>query len=234
MSKNNALLAVLLFTILISSCIAGQNLITFWEIKITSGALIFPFTYILVAISTEINGLKYTRSLIRITAFCSLVMSAIIMLFTILPSDKAYIGDIAIYHKFCSRLAYLMSISSFAYLISEYINSWALEKFRIMMNGRHFILRVFLSSSIGSIVDTWLVFPFFISRQTSLESSLIETCIHMFLKLGYDLLLLPIGWLIIEYIKRQKNNFDDMLPDFIKQYSSRHYLSSILVLGEKQ
>lgn len=231
--SNLMVLGMLILTIQLSSCIAGQNLISIYGLRVTYGALIFQLTYILVAVSTELFGLEYTRSVIKTTVFCNLLMVSIILLFAMLPSSRSYLGDADLYHRFCMRLTYLMTVSAFAYYISEYTNSWVISKLKILTNGKYFVMRVWLSTTVGTIVDTWLVFPFYLSRQIDLSSSIIETFIHMFAKLGYDAFLVPISWIIIEIIKKRNSIEKRLLPEYAFEFTSGNYLKSIASNFEK-
>lgn len=222
--KYSIIIALLLYMILYTGIVAGQNLITFFGITITTGMLIFPFTYILIAISTELYGTRKTREIIFCSAFCNILMIFIIFIFSKIPSERAYIGDPAIYHNFTSRLSYLMLVSTVAFLVSENANVWIISKLRALTNNGNLLTRAFLSTASAIIIDTWLVFPLFLSRQNDLGLAVWETLIVMCIKLGYDIVLLPIFCVIIEMIKYQHGDREDCLPGYAKAFTSSSYL----------
>ena len=218
-------IAMLIFTILVTSSIAGQNLINVFGHNIATGMLLFPLTFPLVAAATELYGFEYTRSIIWTAAFCNMLMVFMIFLFTIIPSSRAYVGDPVLYHKFCDRLSYLVLISTFAYLISEYVNARIISKLGIWTSGNFLLFRALASISVAIMIDTWLIFPFFISRQKMLSVAIGETFIDMFVKIGYEILLLPLFWLLVEYVRYKEGRYyQEQLPECSSSYSSVHYL----------
>lgn len=225
-AKSDLKIAMLMFVILIASSIAGQNFINLFDHNIATGMLIFPINFILVALITELYGFRYARSIILFAAFCNMILASIIILFTKIPSSSAYIGDALVYHKFCERLAHLIFISTCAYIISEYTNAWIISNLSRIFSGKFLLWRAFLSISIGVTVDTWLFFPIVLSRQNSTSAAAMETFFDMFVKIGYEMLLLPLFWILIEYSKYRKQNtsYFDNLPESALPYSSVHYL----------
>lgn len=218
-------ITMLLFAIIVTSSVAGQNLIQVFGYTISTGMLIFPLTFVLVATATEIYGFKFARSMIWTAGFCNLFMVTVILLFIKIPSSHAFVGDIAIYQKFSLRLAYLMSISTFAYVISEYVNAWLISRLSALVNGRFLLFRALFSISIAVTVDTWLVFPFFFSRQGNISAAVVETLMDIIIKISYEILLLPLVWFLVAYIRNKNNEsrFSDLAPSL--SYSSIDYLA---------
>lgn len=224
--RYDTIIALLMYMILFTSVIAGQNLIEVFGITITTGMLIFPFTYILIAASTELYGIKKTREIIFSVAFCNIIMILTIFAFTQIPSERAFLGNSELYHDFSNRISYLLFISTIAFLISENLNAWIISRLKILTSGNMLVFRAFLSTACAIILDTWLVFPLFLSRQQDIEIAILETLVVMTVKLAYDMALLPVFWAIIAFIKYKSDEEIDALPECARPYTAAHYLST--------
>lgn len=205
LKKDRALLiplAVLVFLISITSCIVGQNFIQIGSVNLTTCILLFPWSFILVSVITESYGFRQSRHVIYSVAGCTYLMVAIIYLYTLIPTDDAFIGDPLLYKEFQKRLIFLMLVTATAYLVSEFCNAMILSYLKHLTSGRHMLLRVFFSISLATLIDTLLVFSFFSSRYTDIKLAVFETSMVLAIKITYEMLLLPVFWLMSNYIKK--------------------------------
>lgn len=219
------IIAMCLYTIMITSIIAGQNAVKIFNHTITTGMLIFPLTYILVATSTELYGVKKTRIIILCASFGNLFMGGMIFLFTKLPISSSFIGNVQLYHQFSHRLSYFLFISTFAFVVSESANVWVISRLRLITGGKKLLLRAFLSTSSAVIIDSWILFPLSISfiKNAKLSQAIVETFLIMLIKIGYDMLLLPVFWVVVAIIKQKEGI--GILSDCAVPFSSITYLN---------
>lgn len=229
-------LAMIVFTILTSGAIVGQNFITVFGLNnISTSMFITPIAFILVAAITELYGFRYARSVIWMFSVCSLFMAFLLFIFTKIPASNAYIGDVNVFHKFCIRLAIIVTSSAVISLISEHVNAWSISKLRMFTRGRFLLLRAFLSISFAVAIDTGLFFPFFILRQHyNITASFEEICLHISVKILFEVMLLPVFWLIVECIKLKEGEAEfDTLPECGIFYSSARLLQPGVTIGGK-
>ena len=221
-------IAMFLYAILLTSLIAGQNLINIFGYTITSGMLIYSFTLHFIAAATELFGFKKARTMVWTTTVCNVFMISIIIAFTYLPSSAAYIGDSEVYRDFSQGMAFLMSVSTYSYVISEYINVWIISKLRALTNGKFLLLRALFSTSVATIADTLLVFPFFLTRQETLSEAMVGMFIVLGVKLIFDIIFLPLVWIIVAYVRYKDSSLNNNSTDSMSSpYSSVTYLSNI-------
>lgn len=221
------IVAMSIYTILITSIIAGQNTIRVFGHTITSGMLIFPLTYILIAVSTEICGVKRTRAIIFFSSLCNFFMGLVIFIFTKIPSESSFFGNSSFYHDFSCRLSYFLFISTIAFMISENVNVWVISRLDFLTGWRMLIFRTFLSTSCAIIIDTWILFPIsiYFIKKSAIGQAIIDTFIIMIIKMTYDLLMLPIYWVIVGIIReREKRLTLENSPPCVLPYSSVSYL----------
>lgn len=218
------IITMCLYTILVTSIIAGQNTIRIFNHTITTGMLIFPLTYILIAMSTELSGIKKTRLIIFTAGACNIFMGAMIIIFTKLPVTGSFVGNAELYQQFSYRLSYFLFASTFAFVISENANAWILTRLKILIGGERLFLRAFLATTSAIAIDTWILFPvsIFYVKSERIDHAIVETFIIMLIKIVYDILLLPLFWIIIALIKKEDVN---SLPSFAKPFTSTAYLN---------
>jgi len=218
---------MLIFTILVASTIAGQNFISILGYKITSGTLIYPFTFPLVASLTELYGFRYARSVIWTGAFCNLLMAIIIFIISMTPSSQAYVGDVDIYHRFCERMTKLITFSTLAFIVSEYANAWILSRLGVLIQGKFLLIRALLSVSSAVAIDTWIIFPLFLTRQKNISIALKETFAYMMIKIIMEICLLPVFWAIVEYVRRREGGYHfSEIPECGLPFTSVQYIKT--------
>ena len=74
------------------------------------------------------------------------------------------------------------------------------------------------------IIDTLFIFPFFFTRHHNLKDAITEALVDIVIKMFYEILLLPVIWLIVAYINYRNNQFY-LHSSFSGFYSSVDYLS---------
>ncbi|MDR0448213.1 MAG: queuosine precursor transporter [Treponema sp.] len=171
------------------------------------GTLLFPLSYVLGDILTEVYGFRAARRVIW-TGFACLALSAL-MFFILqkLPSDphwESYTGSAAykaILGGMSSGAIVLASLA--AYLAGEFSNSILLSKMKVLFRGRFLWIRTIGSSVIGELLDS-LVFVGIASLAgvfgRELFLSLVFT--NYLLKLSLEIILTPFTYLAVGFLKK--------------------------------
>ena len=132
------------------------RLIRIAGLETDAGTLIFPFTFILSDLITEVYGYKYARRAIWAGFLFNFVFIFYGQMVIHLPSpDYA----IATNNKFDQLLGFNVRIilaSTISYLCSEPLNSYIMAKLKIRTNGRMMYLRFVLSTVIASLFDSFM------------------------------------------------------------------------------
>ncbi|MDR1148675.1 MAG: queuosine precursor transporter [Spirochaetaceae bacterium] len=122
------------------------------------GTLIFPLSYVLGDILTEVYGFKASRRVIW-TGFCALVLSSLVFfLLRVLPADpvwETYAGTAAYDAILGGMSTGGIAIASLAgYFAGEFSNSVVLSKVKIAMKGRLLFVRTIGSTLVGEFLDS--------------------------------------------------------------------------------
>lgn len=118
-----------------------------------AGTIIFPLTFIVGDMITEVYGYQYARQAIWIGFFTNLIVLFYGQLIIHLPSPASAPFN----HLFSTLLAQNLRIclaSSISYLCAEPANAYLVAKLKIINHGRWMWLRFLLSTMIGASIDT--------------------------------------------------------------------------------
>ncbi len=121
-----------------------------------AGTLIFPLTFILSDLITEVYGYKFARRAIWVGFLFNFVFLAYGQLIIHLPSpDYA----LAVNDKFDSLLGFnarIIIASTISYLCAEPLNSYIMAKLKLKTQGKLMWLRFVLSTTVASLFDSFL------------------------------------------------------------------------------
>jgi queuosine precursor transporter len=153
-------------TMLIANLAVGYRYIELWGIIQSGGIFIFPISFIISDIVSEKYGSKCANKLTFLGLFCLVIFSLYAFLIVKLPAPDFLIGREKYEDVFKPYL--LFSVSSFVSIgIGALINVKVLSRMSAYMNGTHFALRSFVSSSIGELFVT--VISMLIANWTRLD-----------------------------------------------------------------
>lgn len=181
-----------------------SNIFHFGTINFPAALIFFPLTYFLDDNLTEVYGFKISRFII----WCGLICSALVSLgiwVTVQLNPSDYWHHQSQYETIFSSTPILFFASSLGYFIGEMCNSTILSKIKIMTSGRWLWLRVISSTSVAVAVDSVIFcnIAFFGILSTEVIWQMIAT--QYVFKVGYELMALPLTYLISGYLKKKDN-----------------------------
>ena len=150
-------LNLLLFTLYIFTSIAATKPIFLeWPgIVVTPGAFLYPLTFLIVDVLNESYGLRLARRAIFFAFVSNALIIAMLSVTTYLPGLSDWKLDEP-YNQVIGHLASVLIASLISFLVSEYVNTYLLCKIKELTNSRFLFLRVFLSTFIAVIIDSFL------------------------------------------------------------------------------
>lgn len=191
------------------TCLLISNIITIKTINIfglifTAGDILFPITYILNDVFTEIYGFKKARFIIWISFFCNLLMVIIFGITIALPVDETFEMQSALVNILGSTPQILFA-SFISFLIGNFANSIVLSKMKVKTKGKYLALRTITSTLIGEGLDTLLFIPIVFIGVLDLKSILFLMIDTYILKVLLEVVLTPITYKVVKFIKRKEN-----------------------------
>ena len=121
-----------------------------------AGTIIFPITYMLGDVLTEIWGFRTAKRVIWLTLVCQIIFTLFVWIGISLPYPAETENMAAAYQEVFSFVPRIMLASLVAFLCGELINAWTMVKIKEKTGERLLWVRTIGSSIFGYIVDTTL------------------------------------------------------------------------------
>ena len=199
-----------------------------------AGIIIFPLTFIISDLITEVYGYKYARLAIWsgfLFNFIFILYGQAIIHF---PSPNYAIVDNNRFDQLIRFNDRIIISSMLAYLFSEPLNSYILAKMKIAMNGRLVYLRFILSTTVASFFDSF-IFGTLAFYGVMPNNDLIKFNITIWLiKVTIEIVGLPLSLFIVQKLKDYEGvdmydidtkfsifNFDASYQPINNKYSSK-------------
>ena len=186
--------------LLLSNLIAGK-LIAVFGMVLPAAVILFPITYILGDIFTEVYGFRASRRVIWSGFACNLFAVLIYFTAVAMPYPEYWPHQNA-YAVVLGTTLRIFAASLAGYLFGEFLNSIVLSKMKVAMGGKLIWSRTFLSSVVGVAFDTVIFIT--IAFWGVYEAPVIWKMVlfQYIWKLCYEAALTPLIVFLIKRIKR--------------------------------
>jgi uncharacterized integral membrane protein (TIGR00697 family) len=197
------LLVAIFITTLIVSNIIAVKLVDVGGWILPAGIIIFPVSYIIGDVLTEVYGYRRARQVIWLGFACNLLAIAAIWLAMVLPPVAFWDGQTA-YERILGYTPRLLVASFLAYLMGEFANSYVLARLKIATQGRWLWTRTIGSTLVGQGLDSavFLVVAFAGSLPAGVLVSAIV--VQWLAKSAYEALATPFTYGIVNFLKRHE------------------------------
>ncbi len=190
-------------TSLIVANITAVKLVGFFGLVIPAAVVIFPISYILGDVLTEVYGYRAARRVIWLGFFCNLLAVVAIYLGQILPAAPFWEAQEA-YERILGYAPRLLAASFIAYLVGEFANAIVLAKMKVATNGRWLWSRTIGSTLVGQGLDS-LVFIVLAFVGTIPLAALVSAIVTQWLfKSAYEALATPLTYLVVNRLKHSE------------------------------
>ena len=143
----------LFVTCLLTANIIAAKLVTIGGLTLTAGIVIFPISYVLGDVLTEVWGYAAARRVIWLGFACNALMVAAVWLGGELPAAPFWKGEAA-YQEILGQAPRILLASFAAYLVGEFANAFVLAKLKIATQGRWLWVRTIGSTVVGQGLDS--------------------------------------------------------------------------------
>lgn len=211
-SKEKVSSLQLTLTLLLILCLVLSNIVVVKSIDLfgipqlanTASFLVFPITYILSDVFSEVYGYKWSRKTATWAFLGTALCSGVFALTILIPGNSAWNNQEALVAILGSTPKIL-----FASLLAFWIGDWANDKvFQFMKSkskeGKGFLLRAIGSSLVGKYVDG-AIFTFIGLSFLPLETKLIMVANCPFIQVCLETLLFPITSLVSKKVRKAEN-----------------------------
>ncbi len=197
-------LTALFITCLLISNIIASKLMRVGGVVLPSAVILFPVTYILADVFTEVYGFKKTRLVIWLGFGANAFMSAVFMIAISLPYPDFFRNQEA-YATVLGSTPRIFVASLTGYWAGEFSNSIVMSVLKKITAGRFLWTRTIGSTIVGEGLDT-VLFIGIAFAGTVPAGALAGMMLAQYLfKVGYEVLFTPLTYLVVGYIKRREH-----------------------------
>lgn len=198
-----------IFLVINITCLLVSNIIAIKTVQIggfifTAADILFPITYILNDIFTEVYGLKKAKLTIWLSFFANLVMVILFGIAIILPQDASFNYQTEL-ETILTMTPRVLIASFAAFIVGSLANSIVMEKLKIKTKGKYLALRTITSTIVGEGLDS-IIFVTIVFLGTMEFTSLVQMAFNMFsIKVLLEIILTPVTYKVIDIVKRKES-----------------------------
>lgn len=190
--------------ILLISNIASTKILVLWKFTFDGGTILFPLSYILGDVLTEVYGYKRSRRVIWTGFFSAGLMSLVLWIVQVLPPASDWPNQAA-YEELIGFVPRIVLGSLVAYFAGEFSNSYILSRMKVKMKGKYLWMRTIGSTLVGEGIDT-LIFclvAFYGRMPDSLLFSIVVS--NYIFKCGIEIVFTPVTYVFVGFLKRKEH-----------------------------
>ena len=202
-SHRFVVVVALFVTCLITANIIIAKQISIGGIILPAAIIIFPLSYIIGDVLTEVYGYQQARRVIWLGFLCNLIAVLAIWIGKILPPAPVFEAQSA-YDRILGSTPRFLLASFIAYLAGEFTNSFVLAKMKIITKGRWLWTRTIGSTLLGQSVDTVVVLTIAFLGVLPLSVLGIMILSHWLVKTIYETVATPLTYVVVGYLKRKE------------------------------
>lgn len=214
LNKKHSSLKLILTVIFIAALLVSnvitwrQILLPFW-ITMTGAIIIFPITYILSDVFSEVYWYKRSRITCYLWFACNLFMS-LTFLAVINMNTPEYFTNAEAYSLVLWNTRRVLCSSLLAYVIWDFINDKIFQKLKSKHphDNKWFWRRAIISSFAGEAVDSWIFIPLAFIGTMPTKTLLIMIMTQVVLKVLYEIIVLPLTIYVTKKTQKYENKLN--------------------------
>lgn len=198
------IIAAIFCALLLISNIGATKFIDFGPIKTDGGAFLFPLTYILGDVMTEVYGYRAARRIIFTGFGIGILAGLTFWLIQISPAAASWQNQAA-FESILGFVPQIVAASVIAFLLGQLSNSWTLVWIKKRTQGNKLWARLIGSTIVGEFVDTFVFTLIASLGRLNFEEFLNYLATGYVYKTLFEVILLPITYRVIAHVKRHEN-----------------------------
>ncbi|MGE2833173.1 queuosine precursor transporter [Mycobacterium sp. SMC-4] len=201
------LVAVFTALVIISNVTATKG-VAFGPIITDGGFLVFPLTYVIGDVLSEVYGFRAARRAI-LTGFAMNALAALAFWVTVyLPAADFYVNQ-EHFENVVGAYTQLIVAGLAGFLVGQTLNAWTVVRIKQRTKEKHLWARLIGSTFVGQLGDT-LVFCAIAAGAigiTSIEDFVTYAALGWLYKTAIEIVVLPLTYRVIAVIKRREPSY---------------------------
>ncbi len=190
--------------LLLSNLIAGKMWAVTENITLPAAVILFPLTYIIGDVFTEVYGFRKARTIIWLGFACSF-FAVLVYLITIDLPHPGFWENQGAYEAVLGTTPRVACASFAGYLFGEFSNSIVLSKMKVLTKGKNLWMRTIFSTVVGEGLDS-IIFIFISFWGTMENSQVLMMIVYQYLfKVAYEVIFTPVTYGVVKWVKKTEN-----------------------------
>lgn len=198
----------LLFVValVVSNIITSKQVLLPFDITMTGAVFIFPITYILSDLVSEVYGYRWSR-LTCYFGFAANLFAALVFSAVIQSPAPSYWQNQEAFQTVLGSTPRVLVASLLAFVIGDFVNDqiFARMKRKYPDSIKGFGARAIFSSLMGELVDSLVFLPLAFWGLMPVRTLVIMTLSQVVIKTGYELVILPFTTIAVKLVSRYEN-----------------------------
>ena len=192
-------------SLLISNIITSKQVLLPFNITMTGAVFIFPITYILSDVFSEVYGYRWSRITCYLGFLFNLFMVLIFSAVIVTPAPSYWTGQEA-FQMVLGNTPRVLGASLLAFVIGDLVNDRIFRRMKAKHPTDHkgFGFRAILSSFFGELVDSMIFLPLAFIGLMPVKTLIVMTICQVLIKTGYEVVILPITRLVVGFVSRKE------------------------------
>jgi uncharacterized integral membrane protein (TIGR00697 family) len=196
-------IVALFITALITANIISVKIVYILGLIMPAGILVFPLSYIIGDVLTEVYGYSSARRVIWFGFLCNFIAVIAIVSAQAIPPAPFWDGQQA-YEKILGYAPRLLAASFLAYLSGEFFNAYILAKMKILTKGRWLWSRTITSTLVGQGVDSLVFIILAFAGTMPMWTLAVAIIVQWLSKSTYEAAATPLTYLAVIFLKRKE------------------------------
>ena len=201
------ILATLFTTSLMAANLFATKQISFGPASFTGAIFVFPISYIVNDVVSEVWGFRRAKTLIWMAFALNFFFVVLGCLIDLIPgvdwwqATPAGVG----FHAIFGIAPRIVFASFLAFLVGSFLNAFVMSKMKVRDNGKRFTLRAVLSTLLGEFCDSIIFFPVALLGIIPLDQMPMFVFWQVTLKTAYEIIILPVTIRVVKWVKTREN-----------------------------
>ncbi|HEU4370743.1 MAG TPA: queuosine precursor transporter [Methylomirabilota bacterium] len=202
--------AALFVTCLLTANTIAAKLIVVGGLVLTAGIVIFPVSYVIGDVLTEVWGYGAARRVIWLGFACNALMVLAVWIGGELPAAPFWGGQAA-YQEILGQAPRILAASFAAYLVGEFANAFVLAKLKVATAGRWLWMRTIGSTVVGQGLDSAVFVTLAFAGAVPAGALAGIVAGQWVVKVAYEAAATPLTYAAVGWLKsrEQIDTFDD-------------------------
>ena len=193
--------------LLLLSNIGATKFIALGPLTFDGGAILFPLTYVIGDILSEVYGLKAARRAIVLAFAMSILAALTFWLIQIAPGADFWENQSA-YEAILGFVPAIVLASVAGFLVGQMLNAYVLVRIKERTHERALWLRLMGSTVVGEFADTFVFCTIYgIAFGLTMGDFWNYLIVGFAYKVGVEAILLPVTYRVIAWVKRREPTY---------------------------